>query len=80
MRLALLAATSLAGLVLLSGAASAAPKPDCFETDLAGPCYSTFHDVFIDDGDELVGEYFHGRWDPEDAFPGDVCPMLGAPM
>lgn len=169
MRLALLAATSLAGLALLPGAASAAPKPDCFETDFAGPCFSTFHDVFVDDvlcsfpvdvdvvgsirhrpdadhivfhativnpatgrsfvdpsnftqhftdlpdgsvvirttgvlhnarvdtgqrlfhqsgqhyelvsaGDELVEEYFHGRWDPEDAFPGEVCPMLAAPM
>jgi hypothetical protein len=48
-RLALLAASSLAGLVLVSPGPSAAATPDCFATDFAGPCYSTFHDDFVDD-------------------------------
>jgi hypothetical protein len=49
-RLALLAASSLTGLVLVSpGPAAATPPPDCFATDFAQACYSEFHDVFVDD-------------------------------
>jgi hypothetical protein len=177
-RLALLAASSLTGLALVSPGPSVAATPDCFATDFAGPCFSTFHDVFtddvlcsfpvgvdvvgsiryrpffakngeltreeshtvfnativnpatgrsffdpsnfneqvtylpggfveirqtgvrhnarVDDGqrlfhqsgqnsvlidadDNLVEEIFHGRWDSEAAFPGDVCPILATP-
>jgi hypothetical protein len=49
-RLALLAASSLTGLVLAApGPAAAAPAPDCFQTDFSQACYSEFHDVFVDD-------------------------------
>lgn len=49
-RLALLAASSLTGLVLVSpGPAAATPPPDCFAVDFAQACYSSFHDVFVDD-------------------------------
>ncbi len=48
-RLALLAASSLTGLVLAAPAPAAAATPDCFATDFATACFSSFHDVFVDD-------------------------------
>ena len=180
-RIALLAVTSLTGLVLAAPAPAAPNEPDCFATDFATACFSSFHDVFVndvlcsfpvdvdvvgsiryrpffandgsgdltsdeahivfnativnpatgrsffdgsnfteravilpdgslvirrtgirhnavvDDGrrlfhqsgqdtelrdanDQLVDEIFHGRWDSEAAFPGDVCPILAVPV
>ena len=49
-RPALIAASLLTTLVLASpGPAAAAPAPDCFDTDFAQACFSSFHDVFVDD-------------------------------
>ena len=179
-RLALLAASSLSGLALAAPAPAAPAAPDCFATDFATACFSSFHDVFVDDvlcsfpvdvdvvgsiryrpffakdgsgdltseethivfnativnpatgrsffdgsnfsvratflsdgavvirrtgifhnavvddgrrlfhqsgqdsvlidaNDQVVDEIFHGRWDSEPAFPGNVCPILAVP-
>ena len=49
-RPALIAASLLTALVLAwPGPAAAAPAPDCFDTDFAQACFSSFHDVFVDD-------------------------------
>lgn len=35
--------------------------------------------VLFDADDQVVDEIFHGRWDDEAAFPGNVCPILAVP-
>ena len=35
--------------------------------------------MLVDANDEDVDEIFHGRWDSEAAFPGNVCPILAVP-
>jgi hypothetical protein len=49
-RLAHIAVSLLTALGLASpGPAAAAPAPDCFETDFAQACFSSFHDQFVDE-------------------------------
>jgi hypothetical protein len=35
--------------------------------------------ALIDPDGNLVQEIFHGRWDSEAAFPGEVSPILATP-
>jgi hypothetical protein len=37
------------------------------------------HSVLIDPDDQTISEVFHGNWQSEAAFPGQVCPILAQP-
>jgi hypothetical protein len=38
------------------------------------------HSVLLDPAGNVLAEVFHGHWDSEAAFPGDVCPILAEPL
>ena len=38
------------------------------------------HSVLLDPGENVIAEVFHGNWESEAAFPGDVCPILAQPL